>query len=165
MARLAANRPSAHAGSAESVLLPAAAKLRAQLRQVEGHTAEDSLDARVRMTLPKVFAAVVSGGDDDVDDESNFQYIPFAPTMFPKMIPEDKILFIDPPAGLLKGRLGQGDVFDVEGDSLDDSELKEALDKLKFDLMPYARTLGDNHYGMPSKRALEKENKLQEMLK
>ena len=97
--------------------------------------------------------------DDDVDDESNFQYIPFAPTMFPKMIPEDKILFIDPPAGLLKGRLGQGDAFDVEGDSLDDSELKEALDKLKFDLMPYARTLGDNHYGMPSKRALEKENR------
>ena len=47
----------------------------------------------------------------------------------------------------------------MEGDSLDDSELKEALDKLKFDLMPYARTLGDNHYGMPSKRALEKENR------
>ena len=37
--------------------------------------------------------------------------------------------------------------------------MKEALDQLKFDLMPYARTLGDNHYGMPSKRSLEKENR------
>ena len=36
--------------------------------------------------------------DDDVDDESNFQYIPFAPTMFPKMIPEDKN-FIHRPTG------------------------------------------------------------------
>jgi len=96
--------------------------------------------------------------DDDADDDSNWQYIPFAPTLFPKMIPMKKILFIDPPVGLLRGRGGR-DAFDAEGDSLDDSELKEALDQLKFDLMPYARTLGDNHYGMPSKRSLEKENR------
>ena len=96
--------------------------------------------------------------DDEEDDENNWQYIPFAPSLFPKMIPEKKILFIDPPVGLLKGQ-GMRDTFDGEGDSLDDSELKEALDQLKFDLMPYARTLGDNHYGMPSKRALEKENR------
>jgi hypothetical protein len=96
--------------------------------------------------------------DDDADDDSNWQYIPFAPALFPKMIPMKKILFIDPPVGLLRGRGGR-DAFDAEGDSLDDSELKEALDQLKFDLMPYARTLGDNHYGMPSKRSLEKENR------
>jgi hypothetical protein len=100
----------------------------------------------------------VDDDDDDADDDSNWQYIPFAPALFPKMIPMKKILFIDPPVGLLRGRGGR-DAFDAEGDSLDDSELKEALDQLKFDLMPYARTLGDNHYGMPSKRSLEKENR------
>ena len=102
--------------------------------------------------------SVVVDYDDDADDDSNWQYIPFAPALFPKMIPMRKILFIDPPVGLLRGRGGR-DAFDAEGDSLDDSELKEALDQLKFDLMPYARTLGDNHYGMPSKRSLEKENR------
>ena len=100
----------------------------------------------------------VDDDGDDADDDSNWQYIPFAPALFPKMIPMKKILFIDPPVGLLRGRGGR-DAFDAEGDSLDDSELKEALDQLKFDLMPYARTLGDNHYGMPSKRSLEKENR------
>ena len=77
--------------------------------------------------------------DDDVDDENNFQYIPLARDDVSNDS-EDKILFIDPPAGLLKGRLDRRRVRRGRGQFSD--QLKE-LDKLKFDLMPYARTLGD----------------------
>jgi len=104
--------------------------------------------------------------DDDSDDESNWQYIPFAPTMFPKMIPSEKILFIDPPIGLLRTTSNKTTTTtttssdeDINSIELNDLELKEAFDTLRDDLMPYAKTLGDNLFGMPSKRSLEKEGR------